>query len=150
MATPILTSPDCFLAELLDRDGRAEKGDAAAGDDAVFDGRLRGMHGVFDAGLALLHFGLGGRADLDDRDAADELGQALLELLAVVVGGRLVDLGADLLDPARDRSALLVGRVRDERRVFLVDRDLLGVAEIFPLDVLELDSEVLGDQLAAR
>jgi hypothetical protein len=40
---------------------------------------------VLDAGLLLLHLGLGGRADLDDRDAADELGEALLELLAVVV-----------------------------------------------------------------
>ena len=128
-----------------------KKRHSAAGDDAVFDGRLRGMHRVFDAGLLFLHLGLGGRADLDDRDAADELREALLELLAVVVGGRLVDLGADLLDPARDRVLLLlVGSVRDDRRVFLVDRDLLGVAEVFPLDALELDAEVFGDQLAAR
>ena len=37
----------------------------------------------------------------------------------------------------------------DDRRVVLVDRDLLGLAEVLELDVLELDAEVLGDGLAA-
>ena len=37
----------------------------------------------------------------------------------------------------------------DDRRVVLVDRDLLGLAEVLELDVLELDAEVLGDDLAA-
>jgi hypothetical protein len=31
----------------------------------------------------------------------------------------------------------------------LVDDDLLGLAELVELDVLELDAEVLGDRLAA-
>ena len=38
----------------------------------------------------------------------------------------------------------------DDRRVVLVDRDLLGLAEILELDVLELDAEVLGDGASAR
>ena len=42
------------------------------------------------------------RADLDDRDAADELGEALLELLAVVVAGGVLDLLADRFDAALD------------------------------------------------
>ena len=84
------------------RDG-AQQGDAAAGDDAFLDRRLGRVHRVLDAGLLLLHLGLGGRPDLDHGHAAHELGQPLLELLAVVVGGRLLDLGADLLDPALDR-----------------------------------------------
>jgi hypothetical protein len=83
---------------------------------------------VLDAGLLLLHLDLGGRADLDDGDAAGELGEALLELLAVVVGGGLLDLGADLLDAALD-VGLLAGAV-DDRGVVLVDRDLLGAAEV--------------------
>jgi hypothetical protein len=50
-------------------------------------------------------------ADLDDRDAAGQLGEALLELLAVVVRRRLLDLDADL--SARSvMSALLAGRRR--------------------------------------
>ena len=60
--------------------------DATTGDDALLDGRLRVANGVLDAVLALLELDLGGRADLDDRNAAGQLGQALLQLLAVVVG----------------------------------------------------------------
>ena len=55
------------------------------GDDALFDRRAGRVQRVLDAGLLLLHLGLGRGADLDDRDAAGELRQALLELLPVVV-----------------------------------------------------------------
>ena len=67
-----------------------------------FDRRLGGVHGVFDAGLLLLHFGLGRGADLDDGDAADQLRQAFLQFLAVVVRGRLLDLRAKLRRPGPD------------------------------------------------
>ena len=90
--------------DLVDRRDGADERHAAAGDDALFDCRLGGVHGIFDAGLLLLHLGLGGRADLDDGDAADQLREPLLQLLAIVVGGRLLDLGADLLDPAARSS----------------------------------------------
>ena len=53
----------------------AEVGHAAAGDDTFFDGCAGRMQGVLDAGLLLLHFGLGRGADIDDGHAADELGQ---------------------------------------------------------------------------
>ena len=76
---------------------------AAAGHDAFFDRGLRGVHRVLDARLLLLHLGLGRRADLDDGDAADQLGQPLLQLLAVVVRGGVLDLRAQLLDAALDR-----------------------------------------------
>jgi hypothetical protein len=42
--------------------------------------------GVLDAVLLLLELDLGGRADLDDGHAAGQLGETLLELLAVPVG----------------------------------------------------------------
>jgi hypothetical protein len=103
---------------------------------------------VLDAGLLLLHLGLGRRADLDDRDAAHELREALLELLAVVVGGGVLDLGADLALAGLD-LVLLAGAV-DDRRVVLVDDDALGAAEVAEGDVLELEAELLGDDLAVR
>ena len=81
----------------------AQQRDAAAGDDAFFDRRLGGVHRVLDARLLLLHLGLGRRADLDHRHAADQLRQPLLQLLAVVVGRRVLDLRADLLDASLDR-----------------------------------------------
>src|SRR5690606_3353273 len=122
---------------------RADQGDAATGDDALLDGRAGRVQGVLDARLLLLHLGLGGGANVDHGDAAHELGEALLQLLTVVVGGRLLDLGADLLDPALD--LLLLARAVDDGSGVLVDDHPLGAAEVLEGDVLELDAEVLGD-----
>src|SRR5664280_3121636 len=95
--------------KLLERGDRGvQQGDATAGDDALFDGRLRVRNGILDPVLLLLELDLGGRADLDDGHAAGQLGEPLLQLLAVVVGIRLLDLGADLVDPTGD----LVGVTR--------------------------------------
>ena len=57
-----------------------------------------------------LHLDLGGAADLDDRHAAGQLGQPLLQLLAVVVGGRLLDLRLELRDAALDVLLLAARR----------------------------------------
>jgi hypothetical protein len=38
----------------------------------------------------------------------------------------------------------------DDRGVVLVDRDLLGAAEVVELELLELDAEVLDDGLCRR
>src|SRR5205814_7585733 len=78
--------------ELLERRHRAQQRHAAARHDAFLDRRARRVQRVLDASLLLLHLGLGGRADLDDRDAADQLGQPLLQLLAIVVRRGLLDL----------------------------------------------------------
>ena len=65
--------------------GRPDQGGAAAGDDAFLDGGPGGVQGVFEQGLPLLHLGLGRGPDVDLGDAAGQLGQPLLELLAVVL-----------------------------------------------------------------
>jgi hypothetical protein len=96
--------------------------------------------------LDLLELGLGGGADLDDRDAAGELREALLELLAVPVGVGLVDLGLDLVDPALD--VVLGAGALDDRGVVLGDDDLAGAAEQVEGGVLELETDLLGDDLA--
>src|SRR5690606_32654686 len=80
--------------------GWAQEGDTTAGDDAFGDGGAGGVEGVLDALLLLLHLGLGGGADVDDGHAAGELGETLLELLLVVVGGGFLDLTTDLLHAA--------------------------------------------------
>jgi hypothetical protein len=126
MPAPICSSP--LELELVERGLGTDEGDAAAGDDAFFHGRAGGVQGVFDAGLLLLHLGLGGGTDVDDGHAASELREALLELLAVVVAGGLFDLAADLAHAALD-VRLLAGAF-DDRGVLLVDRDALGAAEV--------------------
>jgi hypothetical protein len=70
--------------------GGAEQGDAAARHDAFLNRR---------AILALLHLDFGRAADADHRDAARELGQTLLQLLAVaLVDGLLKYSGAEDVD----------------------------------------------------
>ena len=86
----------------VDRALGVQQRDAAARDDALLERRPSRLQGVLDAVLLLLHLGLGRGADLDHGDPARELRQALLELLAVEVGVGVLDLGADLVDPALD------------------------------------------------
>src|SRR5208337_5143281 len=136
-----------FALELGDRALGAPKRDAAARNDAFLDRRAGGVEGVVDAVLLLLDLDLGRAADADDRDAASELGETLLQLLLVVVRGRLLDLRLDLAD-ARLDFRLLAGAV-DDRRVLLLDPHALGLAEHLKVDVLELDAEDLGDHRAA-
>src|SRR5699024_2943342 len=74
--------------------GRAglQQGHAATGDDALVHGGLGVAHRVLDAVLALLELDLGGGAGPDDGHTAGQLRQALLQLLAVVVGVGVLDL----------------------------------------------------------
>ena len=69
---------------------------AATGDDALFDRSARRRDGVLDAVLLLLELNLGVGTDLDDADATGQLGQTLLQLLAVPVGVGALDLSLDL------------------------------------------------------
>src|SRR5215211_975480 len=131
----------------VDRLGRLEQRDAAARHDALLEGGAGGLQRVLDAVLLLLHLGLGSRADLHDGDAAGELGEALLELLAVEVRVGVLDLGLDLVDAALD--GLRVTGAVDERGVVLRHDDAAGAAELRELRVLELEAHLLGDDLAA-
>ncbi|MNL62146.1 hypothetical protein D3C87_1861430 [compost metagenome] len=85
------------------------------------------MKGVIDAVLLLFHLDFGGAADADDGDTAREFGETLLQLFAVIVGGGLLDLGADLGNTSVDLG--LGANAVDDRRVLLLDRYLLGAAE---------------------
>src|SRR5215470_13754529 len=125
----------------------ADQRDAAARHDPLFDRRARGVHGVLDASLLLFQLGLGRGADLDHGDASDQLGQALLQFLAVVIRSGLFDLSADRGDAALDVGGL--ARALDDRGVVLVNGDLLGLAQVFELDVLKPDSQVFADHFAA-
>src|SRR5438105_3422807 len=126
----------------------ADERHTAARDDALFDRRAGRMQRILDAGFFLLHLDFGGRTNLDDRNTAGELRHALLQLLLVVVAGRLFDRHPDLLDASLDQ--LLVARAVDDGGVLLGRLDLLGAAEILQRRVLELEAELLADHRAAR
>ena len=102
MRAPVASSWRRSLADVEHPGLGPQQGDATAGDDTLLDGGLGGADRVLDAVLLLLELHLGGGADLEHGDAAGQLGQALLELLAVVVGVGVLDLGLDLGDAAVD------------------------------------------------
>src|SRR6266508_3238443 len=133
--------------QAVDLGGRPQQGDAAARHDAFLYRRAGRVQRVLHAGLLFLHRRLGRGTDLDHRHAAGQLGQPLLQLLAVVVGGGLLDLRPDLLDATLDGACL--ARALDEGGIVLVHHHLLGLAQVFELDVLELDPQILGNGLAA-
>src|SRR5689334_5128386 len=80
---PLVTG--ALLGLALDGRDRAKEREAGARDDTLGDRRLGRADRVLERLLAALHLGLRRRADPDHRDAADELREPLLELLAVVV-----------------------------------------------------------------
>src|SRR5690606_23050356 len=108
-------------------------------------GRAGRVEGVVDAVLLLLDLNLGRTADADDGNAASQLGQTLLELLAIVVRGGLFDLLLDLGHAAFDLR--LLASAVDDGGVLLGDLHLLGAAEHVQADILELDAEIFGDDL---
>src|SRR5207342_1624072 len=133
--------------EASDRGLGAQQRDAAARDDAFFHGSAGGVQRVFNAGLLFLHLDFGSRTDLDDGDAAGQLGHALLQLLAVVVRRGFFDLRLDLLD-ARFDGGMFAGAV-DDGGVLLGDLHLLRAAEVLDRGLLELQADFLGDHGAA-
>src|SRR6185437_13672901 len=126
--------------------GGLQQRDAAAGHDTLLDRGPRVAHRVLDAVLALLELDLGRRAGLDDGHAAGQLGQPLLQLLAVVVGVGVVDLGTDLVDPARD-LVRVTGAV-DDRGLVLGHDDRASPAEHAEVDALQLEADFLADDLS--
>src|SRR5699024_9359787 len=112
--------------EPLERRGGLDQHGPAAGDDALFDRGLGRVHGVLDAELALGELGLGGCAHTDHRDTAGELGDPLLELLAVPVRVGGLGLAPQLRDTGVD-VGLVTGAV-DEDRLVLGDGHAAGPA----------------------
>src|SRR6185312_10019351 len=117
-----------------------------AGHDAFLDRRASSRDGVLDAVLALLELHLGVGPDADDADTAGELGEPLLQLLAVPVGVGLLDLAADLPDAVADLR--LRAPTVDNSGGFLVDDDAPGGTEHLEPDRVELQADVSRDDLS--
>jgi hypothetical protein len=94
--------------------------DAAARQDPFLDRGPGCMHRVIDTILALLDLDLGRTADPDHRDAAGELRQPRLQLLAVVVGGGFLDLRLDLGNPGLDVGLIRGTTTVDRSSRFMV------------------------------
>src|ERR1700744_4515743 len=132
--------------QIVQSRSRLQQSHATTGDDALFDGRLGVTDGVLDAVLALLELHLGGSTGLDHRNTAGQLGQALLQLLAVVVGVAVLDLGTDLGHPAGDGVG--VTGALDDGGLVLVDDDLAGLTQQRDVSGLQREADLFADDLA--
>ena len=97
--------------------------------------------------LLLLELDLGGRANLDHCNAARKLGEALLELLLVVVRRGLLDLRLDLRHARLDLGRL--PRAIDDGRVVLGRYDASCRAEVLGGHAVELAADLFRDHRAA-
>ena len=129
----------------IERRSSVHEGDAATGDDALLDSSTGCLQGVLDAVLDFLELGLGSSADLDDGNAAGELGQALLELLAVEVRGGVLHLALDLSDAGVD--GLLGASAADNDGVVLGDGDGLSGTEHIGGNVSDLHAQLVQSSL---
>src|SRR5580704_2272600 len=100
---------------------------AAAGNNALLDRGPGSGDRVLEAVLLLLQLHLGLRARPEHAHATRQLGVPFLQLLAIPVGVRVLDLGAKLADPVVDRR--LVARTVDDRGGVLRHHDPAGVAQ---------------------
>ena len=138
-----------FVAALQSLDGlqRTDQRHATTGHHAFFDRRTGGVQRIFDAGLLLFHFDFGSSTDFDDRHTTGQLGNALLQLFLVVIGGGFFDLPTNLLDPTLN----LVGPASavDDGGVFFGNHNLAGSAQIGQGRFLQAQTDFLGDHLTA-
>src|SRR5262249_45095011 len=100
-----------------------EEGDTAARNNAFLDRSPGRVSGVVNPVLLLLHLDFRRSAHADYRNASGELRQTLLQLLAIVVRGGLLDLLPDLRAAALD--VVLCAAAVDDRRVLFLDPDPL-------------------------
>ena len=128
---------------LLDGLDGADETDTAAGDDTLFDGSAGGVQSVLDAVFLLLHLDLRGGTHVDDCHATGQLGQALLQFLAVVVARGGLNLSLDLGSTAFD---VLLGAVTvHDGGVVLVDADFVGLTQHLQGGIFKLVALLFAD-----
>ena len=134
-------------AERYERLARAQQCQAAAGQDTFLDRRAGRMQRILDTALLLFHPGFGGRADLDQRDTAGELGGALLQLFLVVIADVIFGLLADFLDAIVDSVGL--SAAADKGGVFFRGFNAFCRAQVGDAGFLQRQTERFGDDRAA-
>src|SRR5690606_20122181 len=132
--------------ELVESLVGTQQGNATAGDNPLGQGSVSRGTSVVKQCLTLLHFALGGRPDLNLGHTAGELGEPLLELLAIVIAVGRVDLCANLIRAARD--GVLGSSATHQGGVVARDDRLLYGAKVVGLDRFELDPKVFEDGVA--
>lgn len=121
-----------------------DQGSATTGQDTLLDGSTGGVQGIDESVLLLADLNLGGTTDLDDGNTARELGQTLLELLLLVLGGGGVSNDTtDLLAALRD--GILAALTVEEDGVLLGDGDGAGGTQHVGGGLLKLNVKLVRE-----
>ena len=136
-----------FQLELLQHADTSQQCDTAAGNDPFFNGGSCGGERIVDQILAFLHLSFSVSTDADLSHTTGQLGETLLQLLAIVFAVGLGDFLADHRSSAFDLG--LLATTLNHRGVLGIDANLLRGAEVTQLDVLQLGAQVFEDRLAA-
>ncbi|CAH0040953.1 unnamed protein product [Clonostachys solani] len=124
--------------------GGLEESSTTTGQDTLLNSGAGSVQSIDEAILLLTNLDLGGTTDLDDGNTTGELGQTLLELLLLVLGGgRIGDDTADLL--ASLSNGVLAALTVEEDGVLLGDGDGTSGTEQIRGSLLELDIELIGE-----
>ena len=134
--------------DVLDGEFGADERDAAARDDAFFNGSASGVQSVFHTGLLFLHFNFSCGTDLDQCNPAGELSHAFLKFFTIVIARGAFDLRADVLDAVFNGRGI-TGTVNDGR-IFFRDFDFLGTAELGKRSFIERKADVARNNRTAR
>ena len=106
-----------------------QQANPAAGNDALLNRRPRGRQRILGAALALVQLRLRSRAHLDHRHPAGQIRQPFLQLLPVVIRGRVLNLHPQLGNPPGNgpfpaapfyNRSLVFGRHQPPRRTQLL------------------------------
>src|SRR5215208_752450 len=120
---------------------------AAAWHDALLQGRAGRREGILHAVLLLPQLAIRRGADLDDGHAASQLGEPLVELLAVVVRGGDPELTFQLSDAVF--YPLGVARAAHDGGAVLRHDRLPRPPQLVELGILQLEAQLLGDDFSA-
>src|SRR6266446_4878947 len=123
-----------------------QQSNAAAGNHTLFHTCASSGECVLNAGLAILQLDLGASANLDQRYATGELRQALLQLLAIIIAGRFLDLSLDLADASLDVCGLSI--TLDNGRVILGSDNGASGTKIDQRRAIETAAHLLADDLS--
>jgi len=144
--TDLLVNVGGLLNELLEALGGVEKSRATTSNNAGGGGSLGGGESINGAVLLLTDLSLAGTTNLDHGNTTGDLGEALLELLLLVLGGGVGNGGLEKLDALLNIG--LVACTVENDGLVLGNGHLLGLTKHVELSVLELETNILGDDLA--
>ena len=125
----------------------ADVGRAPSGNNALFNGCTGCVQCIIHSVLLLLHLHFSSSTNVENSNTTCEFGEALLQLLLVVIRSRGFDLGLDLTNACV--NLVFCSAAIDNGGVVLVDGHFLCGAQVSKCHIFEFQSGLFRDDLTA-